>query len=331
MRTHNVVSVPVHGEDRKAKQYLDLDPFFLLEVLFLRHQAEAACNRLVQSQLFGCLPTPEYQCSVSQALRDLAALRSSPLVKDAELGEGTQLLDAVEQHLNQLLHSEGPSVGLDPSPIKLELFEKYALFFATPVGFAGQVPAGTPARGKAAFRACCAVVGEKFRNNPESIHLGDLKPFSGFSFLMEPQVEADYRSWLVAAAANFQEAGNEEEPVAAIGEGADLNLGVEDGDPDAESGDESDEPAEQPAQPAPEGAQALVVKDAEPPKGSEELPEPAPKQKRAAASSKRGAKGAAVGRGRGGGNKVADKVAHAKTVKPSKAIADLFGKRYSTT
>ena len=159
---------------------MDLDPFFQLEVLFLRHRAEDACSLFARQRLLSCLPSDERACSVSQSLRDLAAFQDSPLVKDSELGESTQLLDVVEQQLNQLLNSQGPSLGNDPSVFKRQLFDRYTYFFSSLPDLGGEV-----SRGKAAFLACCDMIQHKFATTPKSLSLQDLKPLSGSSFLMD--------------------------------------------------------------------------------------------------------------------------------------------------
>ena len=318
-------------EDRKAKPFLDLDPFFLLEVLYLRHQAEAACNAFVRTTLFSLLPGPDHQCTVSQALRDLAALRTSPLVRDAELGETTQWLDAVEQQLHLLLNCEGPSLGVDPSPAKRELFERYSYFFSMPAELAEDA-LGTPARGKLAFRACCALIGEKYKLKPDCLTLDDLKPLSGFGFLMDPEVETDYRKWMAVAAKNFQAQpsmeANPDPPV----EEYELEQHL-----DRLAQEERAEEA------AADVAFAAASFDAA--SASSHLAEPAEPEKPTSSAAKSAAAtdnaaplGPLKGRGRGRGRgsempKAATKAKSEKTKpgQPSGTIADLFGKKYVKT
>ena len=194
-------------DDSKAKIYLDLDPFFVLEVLFLRCSAENLCNAVVRKRLFACLPDETNQPMVEEALRQVKALRLSPIVAEGELGEGAQLLDAVEEQLHAITCSEGPTIGDNPSEIKQKLFDAYSYFFqlSAEVARPGSTPFENILRGKEAFNVACDVLREKHANRKSELTFMDLKRLSGFRFLMSPEVEAEYRTWVVAAMHNTKD------------------------------------------------------------------------------------------------------------------------------
>ena len=54
------------------------------------------------------------------------------------------------------------------------------------------------------------MIQNQLATTPKSISLQDLKPSSGFSFLMDNEIEKKYRAWMGVAVENFS-ADNEEE------------------------------------------------------------------------------------------------------------------------
>ena len=114
---------------KKAKAYTDVDPDFLLEMLYLRHHAEEECSKYVSKHLLACLPSAERAMSVEQSLILVRSLQETPMLRTGGLVDSIQRIEAVLEELGQIAGATGPSLGDAPSEQKKQLFERYAYFF----------------------------------------------------------------------------------------------------------------------------------------------------------------------------------------------------------
>ena len=192
-------------EEKRIKQYIDVDPYSLLEVLYLRHHAEAACNNFVRHQLFNALPDVNRPMTTDQSLIIVRCTKDSAMLRDAELVDSITLVDTVVEHLGLLSNACGPEKPPNATTTFRDLFAAYAYYFVWQVDFKASesaAPVRHTKRGPAAFQLCLEYLRNSFATDPESISLASMRPMSGFRFLMSREVQEEYRRWMAQARKN---------------------------------------------------------------------------------------------------------------------------------
>ena len=214
VRGNNLMLCQLAGmvdEPKKMKTFLDQDPWFVLEALYLRYKAEDELNAYVRRCLLSTMASEHNDVTVQQALAYVKHFQTTALLQDAELVESIQLVDAVSEQIEALLGSVGPSLGESPSRIKQQFFERYGWFFSWEViiveGDGSETE--TRVRGPSSFRSCLIYCRSVYETRPAEFKLGMIRPLSGFGFLMSKTVQQEYRTWVLACSKNI-EAGDEE-------------------------------------------------------------------------------------------------------------------------
>ena len=184
-----------------------------------------------RSLVFNILPSEDKAVRLEVAVAKLQELRQCPMMTEGVLGEAVLFVENVQVQVGLMQNSEGPSLGNLASDVKMELFSRYSYFFH--FTFMVEVDEGparlTEVRGKKGFNMCLHWFRRVHGESPEKLHLFYMQSMAGLGFLMTPEVQAEYRSWMACAARNFtggEDVDELEVPVWTVEDGETFSDGV---------------------------------------------------------------------------------------------------------
>ena len=98
----NLCQLVLLAKGKKAKAYTDVDPYLLLEILYLRHHAEEQAHQYVRRHLLHCLPSKSQAMSVDQSLTLVRCLQDTDMMVKGGLVESIDRIEAVLEELGQI-------------------------------------------------------------------------------------------------------------------------------------------------------------------------------------------------------------------------------------